>query len=145
MDVDRDAPAYAEGGVEIDAPRERVWQVLSDIANWPSWSPGVTTAQLTGPVATGSSFKWKSGRNAIKSELLEVDAPSAISWSGRTTGIKAMHAWQLAERDGTTVVTTQESWHGLVVKVLRHSIQPTLQTAIDDALTALKAESERPT
>ncbi|HEX5586106.1 MAG TPA: SRPBCC family protein, partial [Acidimicrobiia bacterium] len=111
---------------------------------WPSWSPGVSTAALAGPVASGSTFKWKSGRNTIKSELVKVDAPSAISWTGRTTGIKALHAWQLEERDGATIVRTQESWHGLVVKLLRHTIQPTLQSAIDDGLVALKTASERP-
>ncbi|HEX5587753.1 MAG TPA: SRPBCC family protein, partial [Acidimicrobiia bacterium] len=80
--VDREAPAYAEGTVQIDAPRERVWQVLTDIGNWPSWSPGVSTAALTGPVASGSTFKWKSGRNTIKSEFVDVDEPGAISWTG---------------------------------------------------------------
>ena len=145
MQADPSAPAYAEGEITIDVARALVWLVLTDFVQWPHWNPGVTGVTIDGAVAPGTTFRWKSGRNTIRSELVDVDAPGAISWKGKTTGIKAVHAWQLDDRDGVTVVRTQESWHGLVVKLLRHSIQPTLQQAIDEGLIALKAEAERRT
>jgi hypothetical protein len=144
VDVDRDAPAYAEGSIEIDAPRETVWQVLVGFAEWPSWNEGVASVEFAGPLERGALFRWKSGPGTIRSRVEEVDEPAAIAWTGKTVGIKAKHAWQLeAAGPGRTVVTTQESWNGLVVRFLRHSIRPTLQKSIDDMLEALRRESER--
>jgi uncharacterized protein YndB with AHSA1/START domain len=145
VDADRDAPAFAEGEALIDAPRAAVWLLLTDFARWPQWSPGVTRVTIGGDVEPGTEFRWKSGRNTIKSQLVDVEVPRLISWTGRTTAIKAKHVWQLDESGAGTIARTQESWSGLVAKVLRHSIQPTLQQAIDDGLAALKAESERRT
>jgi uncharacterized protein YndB with AHSA1/START domain len=143
--ADRDAPAYAEGEILVDAPRAIVWLVLTDVARWPQWSPGVTIATIDGDVVPGTSFRWKSGRSVIKSQIAEVTAPVEIAWTGRATGIKATHAWQLDERGAGTIVRTQESWRGIVPRLLHRTIQPTLQSAIDDTLAALKAESERRT
>jgi hypothetical protein len=143
MDIDRTAPAYAEGSIAVDAPRDAVWNVLTDFTSWPNWSPGVKSMRIDGPVAIGARFRWKSGPGTIKSRIEQLDAPRAVAWSGTTVGIKAQHAWELDEVDGRTTVTTRESWRGLVVRLLHHSLQPTLQQAIDDGLVALKAETER--
>jgi hypothetical protein len=143
MDIDRTAPAYAEGSIAVDAPRDAVWNVLTDFTSWPNWSPGVKTMRIDGPVANGARFRWKSGPGTIKSRIEQLDAPRAVAWSGTTVGIKAQHAWELDEVDGRTTVTTRESWRGLVVRLLHRSLQPTLQQAIDDGLVALKAETER--
>jgi hypothetical protein len=143
MDVDRDAPAYAEGRIEVDAPRQLVWDVLVAFADWPSWNTGVTSVEYAGPLEPGALFRWKSGPGTIRSRVEEVDAPRAIAWRGKTFGIKAEHAWQLDDADGKTVVATQEGWRGLVVRFLRHSIRPTLQRSIDEGLEALKVEAER--
>ncbi|MFI5046854.1 MAG: SRPBCC family protein [Acidimicrobiia bacterium] len=145
MDADRDAPAFAEGEVLVDAPRAIVWLVLTDVVRWPQWSPGVTVATINGDVEPGTEFRWRSGRSTIRSKLVDVTPPVEISWTGRATGIKATHSWQLDERGAGTIVRTQESWRGIVPKLLSRSIQPTLQQAVDDALAALKAESERRT
>lgn len=145
MDADRDAPAFAEGELLVDAPRALVWLVLTDFARWPQWSPGVSVVTVDGEVAPGTAFRWKSGRNTIKSQLVDVDVPVRLSWTGKTTGIRAKHTYELDERGAGTIVHTAESWSGLVVKLLRHSIEPTLQQSIDDGLAALKAEAERRT
>jgi hypothetical protein len=147
LDVDRDAPAFAEGRIEVDAPIDTVWAVLVGFAEWPSWSSGVSSVRIDAPPAPGVRFRWKSGPGTIKSVIEKLDAPRAVAWRGTTVGIKADHAWQLAATAaGTgTVVTTQEAWHGLVVRFLRRSIQPTLQRSIDDFLAGLKDEAERRT
>jgi len=143
MDADRHAPAFAEGEVSIDAPRALVWQVLTDFVAWPQWSPGVTFVTMNGDVEPGTGFRWKSGRNTIKSKLVDVEPPGVIVWTGRTTGIKAVHAYQLSDDGAGTTVRAQESWNGIVVKVLGRTLQPTLQSATDEGLAALKLECER--
>ena len=145
MEADRDAPAFAEGEVLIDAPRALVWLILTDFTRWPEWTPGVTYVTVAGALEAGSTFRWKSGRSTIKSRLADVAPPASISWTGRTTGIRAVHAYQLDDSGAGTIVRTQESWDGLVVKLLGRTLQPTLQKTTDDGLAALKAEAERRT
>jgi uncharacterized protein YndB with AHSA1/START domain len=41
MDINRDAPATAEGEIQIAASPETVWEVISAIEAWPSWNPDV--------------------------------------------------------------------------------------------------------
>jgi carbon monoxide dehydrogenase subunit G len=144
--ADRDAPVFAEGTITIAAARDLVWQVLTDLEGWPAWNPGVKSLTMSGALAVGATFRWKAGPGTIRSKVEECEAPSAVGWTGRTFGIRARHAWQLADGDGgddaTTVVTTQESWRGPIPTLLRGSLATTLQKALDEGLTALKQEAE---
>ena len=144
--ADRDAPVFAEGTITIAAPRDRVWQVLTDFEAWPAWNPGVKSLTLSGGLAVGATFRWKSGPGTIRSKIEACDAPSAIGWTGKTFGIRARHTWQLhAPDDATTVVTTQESWRGPIPTLLRASLTTTLAKALTDGLQALSQEALRRT
>ena len=65
-----------------------------------------------------------------------------IAWSGRTLGIRAFHVWRL-EEDGTTLVQTEESYEGLVARVLRRPLRKTLDKALTDGTRYLKVEAEK--
>lgn len=139
------APVVSRAEIRVDADIETVWDVASDIDRWPSWNPAVKSASLSGPLAEGSRFRWKAGPGTITSTLLRVEKPRVIAWKGSTFGIDAIHVYRLEPRDGGTVVGTEESWEGLVVRLLRSRMQKMLDAALDPGLRALKAESERRT
>jgi uncharacterized protein YndB with AHSA1/START domain len=142
MDIDPTAPAVARGEVEVAAPRELVWDVLTDIAAWPTWSR-VKSASLTGPLAAGTVFRWKDGAATITSTLRQVEPPHVIAWTGSSFGIKAIHVHRLEDGAGTTVVRSEELWDGLLVRLLRRRMATFLQKAVDSGLQRLKAEAER--
>jgi len=52
--------------------------------------PGREDLTLEGPLAIGSVFRWKAGGASLTSTLRVVDPPRELSWSGRTTGIRAI-------------------------------------------------------
>ncbi|MCX6668651.1 MAG: hypothetical protein NTV25_02435 [Methanothrix sp.] len=54
----------------------------------------------------------------------------------------ACYVWRLEPRDGKTVVRTEESWEGPLVRIFRGPMQKMLQRAIDAGLRHLKAEAE---
>jgi hypothetical protein len=47
----------AEYGTSVvsTAPADKVWRVWSDTSTWGEWNPNVSTMELTGPFATGST------------------------------------------------------------------------------------------
>ena len=75
--------------------------------------------------------------------LQRVDRPRVLAWTGSTFGIKAIHVHVLEARGGNTFVTSEESYDGLVVRILRGLLQQRLDAALADGLRHLKVEAER--
>ncbi len=143
MDIDRSAPATAEGEIHIEATPGTVWEVLADLAGWPTWNLDVRSVTLEGPVEVGTRFRWKSGPASLVSTLQVVDAPREIAWTGVTMRIHAVHVFRLSPADGGTSVRSEESWRGLIPSVLKGYSRGTLQKGIDAILASLKVEAER--
>jgi hypothetical protein len=141
--INKQAPVVGSSEIEIAAPPESVWDVLAAIEHWPSWNPDVKSMSMQGPLAEGSVFRWKAGPSTITSTLRRVEPPLLIAWTGKTLGIKAIHVYWLEPRDGKTLVRTAESYEGLVARVLRGSLQKTLDRALGDGLRYLKNEAEK--
>lgn len=47
-----------EREVEIDAPVEKVWEVMTNPSFWPQWFPGVESVSNIPSVRKGSTFDW---------------------------------------------------------------------------------------
>jgi len=58
-----------EREVEIDAPVEKVWEVLINPAHWPQWFPVIDSINQVAPVREGGSFEFvdegQTGRGTI--------------------------------------------------------------------------------
>ena len=129
--------------IEIAAAPELVWDVLTAIDRWPSWNPQVKSMDMQGGIAEGSQFRWKAGPGTINSTIRRVEPPRLIAWTGKTFSIDAIHVYRLEARDGKTFVRTEESYEGLVARLLRGPLQKTLDAALEEGLRHLKAEAER--
>jgi uncharacterized protein YndB with AHSA1/START domain len=141
--IDVRAPVVGAAEIEISATPDLVWDVLTGFNRWPTWNPDVESVSMHGDVAVGSEFRWKAGPGTITSTIQEVDPPRRIAWTGRTLGIQAVHVWWLEPSDGVTTVLTEESYQGLVARLLRRPLQKALDRALDNGLRYLKAEVER--
>jgi uncharacterized protein YndB with AHSA1/START domain len=141
--VNESAPAVASAEVEVAADPEIVWEVLTSIDDWPRWNPDVSSASLEEGLSEGARFRWKAGPGTITSTLQRIDRPRLIAWTGRTFGIKAIHVHRLEPRGEGTVVSSEESWEGLPVRIFRGRMQKTLEKSIEPGLGRLKAEAER--
>jgi hypothetical protein len=143
MDIDRRAPASGAGEIRIEASPDVVWDVLSDLSNWPAWNPDVRSVTLRGPLQPGTEFRWKSGSSSLVSVLEVLDPPREIGWTGSTMGIHAVHVFRFQPIDGGTLARSEESFSGLIPSVLRSYSRKIVQRGIDGILAALKAEAER--
>ena len=142
VDIARSAPVVERAEIEVRAPVETVWRIISDFSNWPSWNKGVTRMEFPGPLAVGSVFEWVGGGAKIKSKIEEVEELRRLAWSGRTLGIRAYHVWVFTPEGNTTRVLTEESFDGLVAKLFSGYLRKSLSRALHDGLAALKLESE---
>jgi len=48
-----------EREIEIDAPLEKVWKVMTDPLSWPNWFPGIDSVSTVTSVNAGSTFEWE--------------------------------------------------------------------------------------
>jgi len=140
--INENAPAIARSNVMIDADPESVWNVLTDIENWPYWNPDVKNVVMDDKFSVGSKFKWKAGPGTITSKLQVIDKPKLLVWTGKTLGIHAVHVWSLKSSEGQTMVSSEESWDGLIVRILPGSMQKTLEKSTESGLKYLKQEIE---
>jgi uncharacterized protein YndB with AHSA1/START domain len=136
------APVRSRQEIEIAAPAEVVWEVLTDFDGWPQWNPDVKSMSWDGSLAPGSVFRWKAGPGTIVSTLEEVDRPRYVRWRGRTMSIAAIHEWRLEERAGGMHLETDESFSGVLARLLRGSLQKQLDRALEEGLEHLKREAE---
>jgi len=109
MEINPAAPARAERDIDIAAPIEVVWDVLSNVQDWPRWHDEVKSTAITGPVGPGAEFRWKPDRGTIKSRIERAEPPHHLAWTGRTFGISAIHVWRLERDEEGTRVKTEES------------------------------------
>jgi hypothetical protein len=143
VQINESAPVAGTVGIETVADRGLVWEVLTRIDEWPRWNPDVSSAALEGELAEGSVFRWNVGSRTIVSTIRQVEAPALIAWTGKTPGLRAIHVYRLEARDRGTLVSSAESWEGLVAGVFRGRMQRTLERAMEAGLRHLKREAER--
>mgnify|MGYP001021249741 CR=1 FL=1 len=143
MELEKNAPVKYESSIEIDAPIEKVWDVMTNVTLWPNWNNDIKHAELIGGLKEGSIIKWQSGPGQITSKLLKVRTNTEIVWQGRMMGIYAIHMWKLEKIGNQTKVTTSESWSGFLPTLLKAMSRNMLQKAINSGLYQLKTECEK--
>jgi uncharacterized protein YndB with AHSA1/START domain len=143
MDISHQAPATAEGELQIAADPQTVFSVISAVDQWPLWNPDVRSVDLEGPVEPGTVFRWKAGPSTLTSTLQVVDPPREIAWTGSTMGIKAVHVFRFESHGGGTRASSEESWEGLLPRLLPGYSRRTLAAGIRKVLAALQVEAER--
>ena len=130
----------------IDAPADRVWGVLTDIAHWPEWNPSVV--RVEGRVALGSRvfvFTKRSPERAFAVKVARLDAPVRMVWrGGMPFGLFAgIRLFTIAPESAARCrFATREEFSGLLAPLITKSI-PDLQPAFDEFVRCLKSAAER--
>jgi uncharacterized protein YndB with AHSA1/START domain len=132
MEINEDAPVITRDEIVIQAPIETIWEIQTNVDEWPSWQPDVDGAKSEGALGVGSVFRWQTAGLDITSTVEEIDAPNRIVWGGPAQGIVAVHVWTFEPQDDGVLVRTAESWEGEPVTAQVE----TLQVALDGSLRA---------
>jgi hypothetical protein len=141
--INENAPIVSKKSIFIDAKPEKIWKVLTDIDNWPNWHNEISLAKIHGPVQPNVSFTWKSGGMKIQSTLHTVAPFYNLGWTGKALGIFAIHNWSIKVVDGVTQVAVAESMEGLLARLFKRKLKPTLDQGMEHWLELLKKECEQ--
>lgn len=142
MNINANAPVFQTNEILIQASPERVWEVLSDINQWPSWNAKISRASLEGQAQVGAIFQWKVNGASIRSVLHTVEPKKAFGWSGVTFGGSAIHNWYLESKNGYTLVKVEESMEGWLVALFKNKMNKDLASDMLFWLEQLKTRSE---
>jgi uncharacterized protein YndB with AHSA1/START domain len=141
--INNSAPVKSQGEIEINAPVENVWHILTTINDWPSWQSEVTESSLNGGLAEGVEFKWKAGGLPFSSEIHTIITNKEFGWTGKTYGTSAIHNWYFSDQGGKTLLKVEESLQGVLPGLLKNYFQKNLDRGIKQNLEELKSASEK--
>ena len=140
--IESDAPVKASLDVVIDAPVGKVWGILTDVDRWPRWETDIKDAEIAGPVAIGTTFKWTMGAAHIHSTIALAEPEERIAWTGTALNARAVHVWKLERLGGNrTRVSMEESMSGILLGLLYSSKE--LEASDRRWLDRLKHQAER--
>jgi uncharacterized protein YndB with AHSA1/START domain len=132
-----------EHSVEADASPDRIWALWTDIAEWPSWNPGVGYAELDGPVAegaTGTVHAVDGPASTLK--VLEIEPQRRFVTEASERFVRLRFEHELAEAGGGGLrITHRVQMTGAGTPVMKRTVGPRLERSIPAALDALVARA----
>ncbi len=143
MEINQTAVLKTSKEIEIQAPVDKVWDIQTNIDAWPEWQPEISEAKLDSSLKPDASFVWKSGGFKLISTIGKVSKNSFIGWTGKGFGASSIHTWEFERlENGNTLVRTNESMNGWLVKLLKGVMDKKLNDSLDIWLDSLKRVAE---
>lgn len=134
--------------IEIDATPEVVWQVLTDLDGYADWNPFITSSVGTAEVGEQLVNRMEPpGGMAVtlKPHVTVVENATTFEWFG-SVGLRGLfdgrHRFDLEPTPTGTKLTQSESLDGILVRVMRTSIDTHTHEGFEAMNAALKVRAE---
>jgi uncharacterized protein YndB with AHSA1/START domain len=140
--IERPVMHFFESHAQIKATPTKVWDVLVDASNWPSWESGVL--EVTGDLAFGKKIAIRSAvapKKAFPVKVTTYEVPSTLVFSNGNFIFKGVRTYSLTSKDGGTYFTMREEYTGAFLEQIWKSI-PDLQPSFDTFAAGLKKKVE---
>lgn len=136
--------------IQINAPIETVWDVLTDFDHYPNWNPFIKS--ISGKLEVGKTLKVtiqppNSGIMRFKPRILELATKQKIKWLGHllVPGIfDGKHSFELIPvGDGRTRFVQSEEFKGLLVPLMASKLNRDTRKGFEEMNQSLKTEAEK--
>jgi hypothetical protein len=135
--------------IEIDAPAERVWRLLTDFASYPEWNPFIRS--ISGQPTPGERLEVRieppGGRGmTFRPTVLTAEDNRELRWLGHLLvpglfdGEHSLTIQPLGENRARFV--QREAFKGLLVPLFRRSLDNNTQRGFEEMNRALKERAE---
>ncbi len=136
--------------IEINAPAERVWHIITDFAAFPQWNPFIR--QISGELKVGGKldvYLLPSGQRGMRFRpvVLAVEPFRELRWLGRVWSIPKLfdgeHSLTIERLDANRVrFVQQEVFSGILVSVLGDTLSAA-ERSFGDMNETLKTLAEK--
>jgi uncharacterized membrane protein len=134
-----------EHEINIDAPVEVVWQLVTQVEDWPSFTPTMTRVERldTGPIRVGSQARVDlPGQRTAVWTVTRLDPPSSFVWRTRVMGVTMTATHDLQAADGGCSSTLVIELSGLGASVLGRIAGSRIRRSIAEENRAFKRRAE---
>ena len=111
-----------EKSIDVDAPQQRVWDVLSDLESWPRRIETVEAVELLtpAPITEGSRVRLKQPKLPEGTwEITAWDVPSYFEWTQKTSGITSVAGHRVEALDeGRARLTLTLDMRGFLIPIV---------------------------
>ncbi len=116
---------HVHNEIEIRAKPEKVWGILVEAAEWPSWYKNSSDVVIEGGgvLHEKAQFRWKTFGVSLRSEVAEFVPFERLAWTARSLGVDACHSWLILGTPTGCRVITEENQKG-VLAMLADLIMP---------------------
>jgi uncharacterized protein YndB with AHSA1/START domain len=133
--------------IEIDAPRERVWQVMSDVERWHEWTASIKRVRRlgSGPFAVGSRVLIRQPKLPPAFwKIAAIEPGKSFTWISASPGFRAIGYHAVESIPGGSRATLSIEFQGMFGGVFARMTRGITERYLDFEAKGLKARSEDP-
>lgn len=140
--IDEHAPIRSSSAVEIDAPVDQVWALLTNPPAWPTITPAIRDVQLESALAVDSYFRFRLYTFPIRAQVAVLQPKRELTWTGVALWFTAIeqHGVEPLPQGGTRL-SIAESFAGVLAVPLMSRSR--LKRQHEQWLRAFKQAAER--
>ena len=138
-----------ETTISIDAPQERVWEILMNFSEYPKWNPFIVSIRGMQEIGARLSVEMRIDHKKMtfKPKVITLDKPAAFEWIG-AFGFKGLfsgkHMFYLEKGENNkTLLRQAEEFRGWLVPFLWPRIKDGTKNGFEAMNEALKQRAEQ--
>lgn len=114
-------PIHVRNDIVIAASSQAIWAWLIRARLWPTWYSNSSEVQILASTSldlfANARFSWRTFGVRLMSQVREFLPCERIAWDAVGIGIRAYHAWLIAETSHGVRVTTEETQFGWLARL----------------------------
>ena len=141
----RESTMRFERTIDIDAPPERVWEVLSDAQRWPEWTPTVTRVELLEGDGKGIGSRFRIHQPKLPAAvfvLTAVEPGRSFTWENGNFVARARAHHMVEARGAGARATLALDCSGLLGGLMVRMYRKLIREYLDLEAEGLKRRSE---